>query len=276
MALTGMIIIILICCLLAAIEGEGLFSQVLSNAIKLSSYEQSVEDVNVQYKFRNCPVRRLIVMPLSDSFRSNQVDAMHGKIQFGDKCSLPSSLAGFLYSNRIEVPWIFEIKPSLSLSSQSKADSIRIDPKSIVAPSKNVYVSPLDFRAPENYIFVPEWLMNFLNISTFDLVEISFLRLKLADLVILQPCTLNWDNLLEKHGDPKVLLERELNKYSSLTAGSTIRINIEGEDYGFYIKQTRAENGVSVKAVRIQDADVRTEIDRTLLDSMKRKEHVEE
>ena len=55
--------------------------------------------------------------------------------------------------------------------------------------------------------------------------------------VVFQPCSLGWDMLVEgaEEGqggkDPKTVLEHEINKYSSLTAGSTIYIEHEGQEY---------------------------------------------
>eukprot|EP01039_Chlorochromonas_danica_P000255 gene255-274_t len=263
-------------------------------AIRQSLYEQEVEDVNSVHRFDNHLVRRLIVMPLTDAFKTNQVDAMYGKIQYGDKCSLPSSIGKLIFEKRYEVPWLFEIKPvargghhsggheavseyapptpTSSTTQETKVEDgeVKVDHE-VVAPYfrqgrlDKAYVSPLDFRAPENYIFLPRWLMNDLGLKPSDLVDISFVRIKLADLVVFQPLSLSWDDLIKEHPDPKSLLEHEINKYSSLTAGSTIYIEIKGKEYPLHIKTTKAEGGVAVKAVRVQDSDVRTDIDRSLL-----------
>ena len=77
---------------------------------------------------------------------------------------------------------------------------------------------------------------------------------------------------MKDYPDPKALLEHEINKYSSLTAGSTIYIEIKGKEYPIFVKKTQAEGGVSVIAVRVQDSDVKTDIDRTLLDDLKKKQ----
>lgn len=133
---------------------------------------------------------------------------------------------------------------------------------------EKAYISPLDFRSPENYIFMPRWLMRSMNIEANTLVDVSFVRIKLAGLVILQPLSLEWDKLVEKHKNPQSLLEHEINKYSSLTAGSTIMIEVEGVEYPFHVKDTKAENGVSVKGVRVQDSDVKVDFDRSFLDNL--------
>jgi len=258
-----------------------------TNAIKQSLYEQEVEDINAVHKFESHMVRRLIVMPLTDNFKPHQADAMHGKIQYGDKCSLPTSVGRLIYENRYEAPWIFEIKPvrnntSVWANNKSEelppADADRHNQTAdafvskYFAPGKlsKAYVSPLDFRSPENYIFLPQWLMRDLDLKVNDQVDVSLLRMKLASLVIFQPLTLDWDELMEKVVDPKTLLEHEINKYSSLTAGSTIYINIHGKEYPICVKETIAEGGISVRGVRVQDADVRTDIDRGVLNALQK------
>lgn len=256
----------------------GLFSRWVQHSIRQSLFEQDIEDGNAVHKFDNHLARRLIVMPLTDAFRPHAIDPMFGKIHFGDKVSLPSSLGKLIFSQRLEVPWLFELKP-VRQPSDYAPERIAMD----VKEEKNheivqrffsrgrlakAYASPLDFRAPENYIFLPQWLMNDLDLQPFDLVDASFVRIRLAELVVIQPLSANWDDLIAKKGDPKALLEHEVNKYSSLTAGSTIYIEVDGEVYPLHIKATRAEGGVNVQGVRVQDSDVRVDIDRSVVDQL--------
>lgn len=251
-----------------------------SRALRQSRYEQEVEDLNALQKVDDSMVRRLIVMPLTDSFKPHQADMMHGKIQYGDRCSLPASLGKLIFEKRYEVPWLFEVVPVRKINSKHAPDRLQqgiipvrnnshLEGTNISQPLLNkAYMSPLDFRSPENYIFLPRWLMTDLGLQANDLVDISMVRIKLAELVVVQPLSLDWDKLIEQHGDPKSLLEHELSRYSSLTSKSTIVLNINGKEYPFYVKDTKAEGGVSVKGVRVQDADIRTDIDRSVLDKM--------
>lgn len=281
--------------------GGGGLSSIWTNTIKQSLHEQEVEDINSLHKFENHLVRRLIAMPLTDAFNPNQANAMHGKVQYGDKCSLPSTLGKIIFEKPYEVPWLFEIIPVKRMNKSHQlypfqslddidntASSDDSDIKTSSAATnddessgkevkkpilnrkvlKKAYISPLDFRSPENYIFLPEWLMKDLDLSPNDLVDISFVRIKLAALVVLQPLTEEWDNLIETHGDPKALLEHEINKYSSLTAGATIAIEIKGTEYPLFVKEVKAENGISVLGVRVQDSDIKVDIDRGYLDPL--------
>jgi hypothetical protein len=256
-----------------------IFAKAWNRAVRQTLYEQEVEDVNSVHKIDNHLVRRLIVMPLTEAFKPNQADLMFDKVQYGDKCSLPTSVGRLIFEKRYEVPWLFELKP-VSKKDRSEfaplappegleaADMVDMEAAPMRRLLDKAYVSPLDFRSPENYIFLPRWLMNDLGLAPNEVVDVSFVRIKLAELVVFQPLSLEWDTLMETVPDPKALLEHEINKYSSLTSGSTIYIEIKGVEYPLYIKQTMAEGGVAVKGVRVQDSDIRTDIDRSFLDEL--------
>jgi len=263
--------LLLLVLLHALIVSSNILSHALNNAMRQTLKEQEIEDANSVHKIDNHLVRRLIVMPLTDAFNPNQATGMHGKVQYGDKCSLPASLGRLIFEKPYEVPWLFEIKP-IRQSNEKVSNVQETKPSSSLNITYDIlskaYISPLDFRSPENYIFLPSWLMRNLNLTTNDIVEISFIRIKLASLVTLQPLTLDWDSLILNGEDPKNILEHEVNKYSSLTAGSTIAIEHKGIEYKFYIKETIAEGGVAVKGVRVQDSDVKVDIDRSYLDKI--------
>ena len=235
-----------------------------NKAVLQTMYEQEVEDENSIHKMDNHLVRRLIVMPLTEAFNPSQISAMHSKVQYGDKCSLPGSIGKIIFEKPYEVPWIFEIKPVKQYTPSIKQSEIQTEKKFL----EKAYISPLDFRSPENYIFLPQWLMNSMGLNSNDIVDVSFIRLKSASLVVLQPLTEEWDKLMLHTKNPRSVLEHEVNKYSSLTAGAKILIEFEGIEYPLMVKQTIAEGGIAVRGVRIQDADVRVDIDRTILDKI--------
>jgi hypothetical protein len=71
---------------------------------------------------------------------------------------------------------------------------------------------------------------------------------------------------VEKHGaSVSTILENEINKYSTVTAGSTIAIKYDNEVYPLYVLKTISEDDISVWGVCIQDSDVRIEIDNSAL-----------
>jgi hypothetical protein len=278
---------VLLCMFVRSTHG-GFMSSILTKAWKRALIEQKVEDSNVIYKFSESLRRQCIALPLDDSFCLNKASEMFGKIQYSDKCSLPSSLGQYIFDKPVEAPWLFQIRTvadSVSteveeedakfVEQEDSAEFLVEDPRQLMTETprqvtaKVAYCSPLDFRAPENYVFVPRWIMENLGIKNNDLVDIEFVRMKLASLVTLQPLTLKWDELLNKiGGDPKSLLEHEINKFSALTTGSVITIEIEKVEYQFRVVDIKAEGNLSVDGARIQDADVRVDIDRSYLEEL--------
>lgn len=150
--------------------------------------------------------------------------------------------------------------------------------------------SPLDFRAPENYVFMPQWAMQSLGLRPFDRVRVDLVRLQVAASVQLRPHDAPaWQQLITDIGSrndggnasPAQLLEREINKFSALTAGTNISIQLElpspmasnagSSDrptearamHTFQVVGVRGElsgDRVALRAVRVQDADVQVNI----------------
>ena len=272
----GRISSIALCLLSLNVVSGNFLSNAWNKAVKQTLHEQEVEDINAVHKIDNHLVRRLIVMPLTDAFNPNQVNGMHGKVQYGDKCSLPGTIGRLIFEKPYEVPWLFEIIPVTSLEERTKLSPLIVGTSELNEKKSQeskllskAYISPLDFRSPENYIFLPRWLMVTLGVKANDLVDVSFVRIKLASLVVLKPLTLDWDVMIQKgNRDPQTVLEHEVNKYSSLTAGSTIYIEVDGAELPLLVEETYAEGGVSVRGVRVQDSDIKVDIDRSYLDEL--------
>ncbi len=245
------------------------FSVAWRKATIQSLREQAIEDANGVSKFKRYLTRKLIVMPLTEICEPAEYSVMHRKVKYGDKCSFPQSIGQDLYDKPYEVPWLFEIskiKDDVSLPSNTTASNSIFGSESTCLD--RVYASPLDFRAPENYILLPPWVMQALGVKHNDIVDVSFVRLKLASVVTLQPLSVEWDTLVSMTENLQALLEHEINKYSSLTSGTNIMINCDGVEYSFYVKDIKADNDVSVNGARIQDSDVKVDIDRSVLDSI--------
>jgi ubiquitin fusion degradation protein 1 len=220
-------------------------------SFRLGQKEQIIEDANNEIQYTDLLERRLMVLPLTDSFASSKYNAMFDKVQFSDRCCLPQSLGSQL-SQGPTPPWILRLTP----------EEIITSPK-VSAPSlHSVYVSALDFRAPDNYIYVPAWVMNSLGLKSFDVVNLRFVRLKGVSRVTLQPQSIRW-NSLSSLPEVSTLLEKELSRYSALTVGSVIQVKINNEEHPLLIKEALCDRGVKVEAVYAADSDVQTIIDRS-------------
>ena len=99
-------------------------AKLLKDAIEKTLFEMSVEDLNSEHRMDDHLARRLIVLPLTEAFNPSQASGMYGKVQYGDKCSLPSSLGKIIFEKPYEVPWLFEVIP---VSREQHDDQIHED-----------------------------------------------------------------------------------------------------------------------------------------------------
>ena len=148
-----------------AVHGNFL-SRAVSASLRQTFKEMELEDRNSVSKIDDRLERRLIVMPLSNEFNPSQASEMHNKIQHGDKCSIPGTLGRLIFEKPYEVPWLFEIIPVRRMGYVRTAKSLlppglnmRRTIDVAATPLDKAYLSPLDFRSPESYIFLPTWLM---------------------------------------------------------------------------------------------------------------------
>lgn len=229
--------------------------------------EQEIEDYNAPLRFANQLRRRVFVLPLDANFEVPATDFSHGRLQHGDKIALPPSLGYQLLGMRLQPPWQFEIKrwsPADGGVEQREgeaeaAEEAREEDTDIVQPKRarldRVFGSPLAFSAAENFIFVPNWMMEALDMQPFDVAEVRCVKLKMASSVSLQPHSSRFATIPNQ----QAVLENELRHYSALTAGTTISFVHNGELYKFDVVETKSGRA-TVAAVCVQDSDVATNI----------------
>ena len=241
-------------------------------AWKQTIYEQNVEDTNAVYKFNNYLDRRLIALPIQSNNSPISSGLMQGKEKNSDKCSLPHSIGAILYEKLYEMPWTFEIAKNKQATGRLRnadtdMDTLSADNTTLAnGEVGRVYASALDFRAPENYIFIPPWMMRSLGLKSYDIVDLKFLKLHGVSGVTLQPLTRDWVGVMREVGDlAQGMLEQEINRFSTLTAGTTIAVTIKGRELPLYVKETKSTGlggrEIAVGGVCIQDSDMRTVID---------------
>jgi len=273
------------------------FSEKMSNhfkrAIERAQIEQEVEDHNALSKLDNTLDRRYIVMPMTDAFDPPPGTFGRGHIQLGDKVSMPKSIWKFIQKEKLEVPWQFEIEvisrdPAITDDDQllegeeKKADeesclSDETENKDLPAdkektkkkqkmPLKRVYCSILDFRSPENFIFVPDWVMKSLRLRPRDVVRMMHLVLPPGGLVKFRPHGAEFTKL----ANHQAVLETELKHYSALTAGTTIAFKYRDRTYKMDVEELLSD-GKLVDMVCVQDCDIATDFLPPILNSETKK-----
>jgi Ubiquitin fusion degradation protein UFD1 len=238
-------------------------------AQSLATLEQSVEDYNAHWvaASQNAAAalshRRLIVMPLTENFNPiSPAVFSHNHIQTGDKCSLPPNFWQAIQKSGAEVPWLFRIQRLDSERFPYPPDDDESIDVSYYRPLQSslmeILAGPLDFRAPSLYIFLPDWMMRALGLRPRDVVQVDLVHTTPAgSLAKLRP---HAQRFATNIANPQAVLETELRHYSSLTAGTTIAMDYNGEKYWFDVVETRAApRGEAVPAIKVQDCDIATE-----------------
>lgn len=236
--------------------------------VRLALLEQRIEDYNAAQRASGAFHRALIVLPLTEKFDPPPGSPGHGKLQFCDKVSMPRDAGAELTQRRLEVPWQFELVAPKPKSAEHIGNMIGRSFPWRTKPLAKVYCSPLDFRAPPNYIFVPLWMMHQLRLMPFDPVLLTWVKLRNGVNIQLVP----HQDAFVKLANPRAILEAELKYYSAATRDSTISLVYEGKQFDFDVKdcvgtpanvyQPQRCDGVS-----IQDADVSLELHPVGLDA---------
>ena len=124
----------------------------------------AVEDYNGLLRLEGGPVfgkkpGHFIVMPMTDLFDPPLGSVLHDKLQYSDKIMLPKSFIYEVLARKLEPPWHFEITPLddtyTSAPTPTQAKQLKDWREGRAVP--HVHCSNFDFRAPEHYIFLPDW-----------------------------------------------------------------------------------------------------------------------
>lgn len=236
------------------------FQSKLSMAKELAALEQEVEDYNAVFiassknRAESTSKRRLICLPLDDRFDPPMGQFSHEHIQTGDKMSLPRVFWQSIELNEAQVPWLFSV---------SRVDGVtgeRVDvPEDLAAAQLDEVVGgPLDFRAPQNYVFLPWWMMRALGLQPRDVVDVKLVTtVAPGSLAKLRPHS---SSFAKDISNPQAVLETELRHYSSLTKGSTIAFDYNSKRYWFDVVELRsAPRGDKQPMVKVQDCDIATD-----------------
>lgn len=235
-----------------------IFGKRFETSQTLATLEQQVEDYNAQWlatapdAVTACCKRRLICLPLDERFDPPMGVFSHGHVQTGDKMSVPRNFWTAIESSKAEVPWLMEV------SRVDMFERVEVSDKYTAAHLERVVGGPLDFRAPPNYIFLPWWQMRALGLQPRDVVDVRLITtIPPGSAAQLRPHS---SKFAKEIANPQAVLETELKHYSSLTRGSTIAFDYNGQRYWFDVVELRsAPKGEKCPVVKVQDCDIATE-----------------
>ena len=126
----------------------------------------------------------------------------------GDKVILPHAILGRVI-NAMTSPCIFKITTTLESRSQHVG---------VIEP-RSQHVGVLEFSAPDHTIYIPNWMMDVLEIHPLDTINLSFIEnVKKAEFIQFQPRELGIANI------PKETLQHLLEKFTVLSENESIQV----------------------------------------------------
>lgn len=136
--------------------------------------------------------------------------------------SLPPSVLAKIVDNKLALPLTFRLTYG----------------------DKVTHLGVLDFTAPENTAYLPYTAMSNINLEEGAVVQMDTVKLKKGSFAKLQPIALDWLQIPEE--DRKLLLEKVLPNYQSLTIGDKIKVKKDQKQYDFIVLDLQPDIAVDI------------------------------
>ncbi|KAK0705131.1 ubiquitin fusion degradation protein UFD1-domain-containing protein [Lasiosphaeris hirsuta] len=110
---------------------------------------------------------------------------------------------------------------------------------------KHTHGGVLEFVAEEGRAYIPQWMMQSLQLDVGDMIQIKTTSLELAKLVKLQPQSTNFLDI----SDPRAVLEKAFRNFAALTKGDVFNFEYNDEVYDMAVLDVKPETdkmGVSM------------------------------
>ncbi|KAJ4487847.1 ubiquitin fusion degradation protein UFD1-domain-containing protein [Lentinula aciculospora] len=169
----------------------------------------------------------------NEYLKAYSVAMMPGKeranVSYGGKIIMPPSSLARLTALDLQSPWQFQLR----------------NPSN---PAAETHAGVLEFIAEEGVAYLPYWMMKTLRLNEGDPLRITGAELPKGKLVKLQAQSVHFLEL----SDHKVVLERELRNFSTLTQGDIIEICYNSIVFGLLVMETSPGGG----GIDILDTDL--------------------
>lgn len=178
---------------------------------------------NTQFEdfFRCYPV---VMMP--DNIRKDDAN-------FGGKVFLPPSALSKLTMLHIRYPMLFELT--------NEAAAIK------------THSGVLEFVAEEGRVYLPQWMMQTLQLQPGSLLKVASCDLPNGLFVKIEPQLVEFLDI----SDPKAVLENALRKFSTLTVNDIIEIDYNDTKYGIRILEVKPDT--ASKGICVVETDLETD-----------------
>lgn len=173
-----------------------------------------------------------------DYFRCYPIAMMPDNVRkddanFGGKIFLPPSALNKLTMLHIRYPMLFELTNE--------------------GLDKKTHSGVLEFVAEEGRVYIPQWMMETLELQPGSLVKIANHDLPNGQFTKLEPQSVDFLEI----SDPKAVLENALRKFSTLTINDIIEIDYNDTRYGIKVLEARPES--DSKGICVVETDLETE-----------------
>lgn len=152
---------------------------------------------------------------------------------YGGKIFLPPSALNKLTMLHIRYPMLFEIKNEQN--------------------EKLTHSGVLEFIAEEGRTYLPQWMMNTLELTPGSLIKITNCDLNLGKFVKIEPQSVDFLDI----SDPKAVLENVLRKFSTLTVNDIIEVNYNDAIYGIRVLEVKPDS--TSKGICVVETDLETD-----------------
>ncbi|KAI1764309.1 UFD1-domain-containing protein [Hypoxylon sp. FL1150] len=103
--------------------------------------------------------------------------------------------------------------------------------------STQTHAGVLEFVAEEGRAYIPQWMMQTLQLEVGDMIQIKSTSLELAKMVKLQPQSTNFLDI----SDPKAVLENTFRNFATLTKGDVFNFEYNDEVYEVAVLEVKPE-----------------------------------
>lgn len=152
---------------------------------------------------------------------------------YGGKIFLPPSALNKLTMLHIRYPMLFELT--------NEAGGVR------------THSGVLEFVAEEGRVYIPQWMMQTLQLQPGTLLKVASCDLPNGQFVKIEPQLVDFLDI----SDPKAVLENALRKFSTLTVGDIIEIDYNDAQYGIKVLEVKPESNNS--SICVIETDLETD-----------------
>ncbi|KAJ2111177.1 ubiquitin fusion degradation protein [Coemansia sp. RSA 922] len=159
------------------------------------------------------------------AYPGNKADA-----NYGGKIFMPASALEELSRLEIVYPMLFKLENDEA------------------ATSRRTHCGVLEFTAEEGRVYLPQWMMETLDLSPGSPVKVLNVALLHGSLVKLQPQSIDFLDI----SDHRAVLENALRKFSAMTVGDIVTIEYNNREYRIAVLETKP----SPSAINIVETDL--------------------